>query len=295
MNMKKKKKKWNSVEVVAAVVLTILAVVITIPFWNAVVISFESSFAYAKQPFSWWPQEFTLENYQFLVTRGSTLIQAYKTTVLLVIVGTLAGMTVSVMVAYGFSRSFPGKKLFFKLMLFTMYFGGGLVPTYLLVKNLKLLDTYAVVILLSLVSAYNIIIMKSGFESVPAELQESAMIDGATDLRIFANIMLPLQKPLIATFSLFTMVGYWNTWYTPLIYFNSDDKIVLQLFLRAIVNNASSIANGGKISTSVLFNNTFAEGIQMATVFVVILPIMLVYPFLQKYFVKGVMIGAVKM
>ncbi len=291
-----KKKKWQNTEIVAMIVLTLLAILIVIPFWNAVVISFESSAEYTKHPFSWLPRKFTLENYKYLLGRGSALLTAYRSTILLTIGGTAAGMTVSTMVAYAYSRDFPGRKLFFRMMILTMFLGGGVIPTYMLIRNMGLLDTYTGIVLLGLASSYNIIIMKNGFESVPMDLQDAAMIDGASDMKIFGKIMLPLQKPLLATFSLFTAVGYWNTWYWPLLLLNSGKKSVLQLFLRSIISNASRSNMAAKTMSSVARQaNLFSEGIQMASVFAVMLPIMVVYPFLQKYFVKGVLIGAVKM
>ena len=291
-----KKKKWQNTEIVAMIVLTLLAILIVVPFWNAIVISFESSAEYTKHPFSWLPRKFTLENYKYLLGRGSALLTAYRSTILLTIGGTAAGMTVSTMVAYAYSRDFPGRKLFFRMMILTMFLGGGVIPTYMLIRNMGLLDTYTGIVLLGLASSYNIIIMKNGFESVPMDLQDAAMIDGASDMKIFGKIMLPLQKPLLATFSLFTAVGYWNTWYWPLLLLNSGKKSVLQLFLRSIISNASRSNMAAKTMSSVARQaNLFSEGIQMASVFAVMLPIMVVYPFLQKYFVKGVLIGAVKM
>lgn len=292
----KKKKKWHNTEIVAMIVLTLLAILIVVPFWNAIVISFESSAEYTKHPFSWLPRKFTLENYKYLLGRGSALLSAYRSTILLTIGGTAAGMAVSTMVAYAYSRDFPGRKLFFRMMILTMFLGGGVIPTYMLIRNLGLLDTYTGIVLLGLASSYNIIIMKNGFEAVPMDLQDAAMIDGASDMKIFVKIMLPLQKPLLATFSLFSAVGYWNTWYWPLLLLNSGKKSVLQLFLRSIINNASRSNMAAKTLSSVARQtNLFSEGIQMASVFAVMLPIMVVYPFLQKYFVKGVLIGAVKM
>lgn len=290
-----KKKKWHNTEIIAMIVLTLLAILIVVPFWNAIVISFESSAEYTKHPFSWLPRKFTLENYKYLLGRGSALLSAYRSTILLTIGGTAAGMAVSTMVAYAYSRDFPGRKLFFRMMILTMFLGGGVIPTYMLIRNLGLLDTYTGIVLLGLASSYNII-MKNGFESIPMDLQDAAMIDGASEITIFVKIMLPLQKPLLATFSLFTAVGYWNTWYWPLLLLNSGKKSVLQLFLRSIISNASRSNMAAKtLSSAARQTNLFSEGIQMASVFAVMLPIMVVYPFLQKYFVKGVLIGAVKM
>lgn len=291
--MKRRKKKLSAVDIISTLVLTIGVMLIVIPFWNAIVISFQTSKDYSLHPFAWWPNEFTLDNYKYLLKEPVTLLNAYKGTIYVTVVGTLFGMTVSIMAAFVFSREFPGKRFLFKMYLFTMYFGGGLIPTYLLLKNLHLINSLNATVLISLVSVYNIIIMKNGFESVPMELQEAAMIDGATDLKIFARIMLPLQKPLIATFSLFTAVGYWNTWYWPMLTLNRTDVSVLQLYLRNIVNSISA----KEIEASSAFEtmNTFSQGIKMATVFLVMVPIMVVYPFLQKYFTKGIMVGAVKM
>lgn len=222
------------------------------------------------------------------------LVVAYRSTVLITLIGTALSMGISVMAAYALSRRFPGRKVILLLMLVTMYFGGGLVPTYLQIKNMGLLDTYTIVVLLGMVSVFNIVIMKNGFESAPMEIQEAAMIDGANDLVLFARIMLPLQKPLIATFSLFTAVGYWNSWYWPMLLLNSADKTTLQLQLRQIISTASQAVSRASAS-GMTEQSVFPDGIKMASVFVVVLPIMLVYPFLQKYFVKGIMVGAVKM
>lgn len=287
----KKRKKWDAIDFISFFIVALLVIIIIIPFWNALVISFETAGAYASQRFSWVPGEFTLENYKYLFGSGTNIFNAYKTTIFVTLVGTVAGMAVMTVSAYVFSRKFPGKKVFFMLMVFTMFFGGGLVPTYLLIKNLKLIDTYAIIILMEMISVYNIIIMKGGYESVPVEMEEAAKIDGANDMQIFVKVMLPLQKPQIATFSLFLAVAFWNSWYWPMIFINSGKKTTLQLFLRSIVN-ASEKAQYGASSKALTM---FSQGIKMASVFAVMLPIMLVYPFLQKYFVKGIMVGAVKM
>ena len=285
--------RWEAMDLIATAALCFTAVVIIIPFWNAIVISFETNTAYARNPFTWLPGEFTLQNYE-LVFKGGRIPIAYGNTILITLIGTVVGMAVMIMAAYAFSRSFPGKKLFFLLALFTMYFSGGLVPTYLLMKGLHLLDTRQGVILISLVSVYHIIIMKNGFESTPAALQEAAMIDGADDWKILWYVLLPLQKPLIATFSLFTAVSYWNSWYWPMLLLNKPGLTTLQLFLRTIINGTESQMREAAASGDASLN-AFTKGIQMASVVVVIVPILFLYPFLQKYFVKGMMIGAVKM
>lgn len=284
------KKKMDGVQIVSTAAVLLLTIIVFIPFWNAVVISFETSSAAAKYPFSWIPKDFTLDNYKELFGKGTSLLKSYWMTLKITFWGTLLGMAISVMGAYGFSRNFPGKKLFFRLAMFTMFFGGGLVPTYLQYRNMGLLNEYGCIII-GLVSVYNVIIMKNGFESVPMDLQEAAMLDGAHDMQIFYKVMLPLQKPLIATFSLFTIVGYWNSWYWPMILMTNADASVLQLFLRKILNSVDS-EMAGAIAASKL---SYATGMKMASIFLVMFPVMVIYPFLQKYFTKGIMVGAVKM
>ena len=293
---KKHRRKWEGTEIFSIIMLTILAFLVLIPFWNALVISIETSAAYGRAPFSWLPGEWTLENYKYLFQSSNALAMGYKGTLIVTSIGTICGMTVSVMAAYAFSRKFPGKKVLFGLMVFTMFFGGGLIPIYLQLKRMNLLNTYSAIILLSLVSVYNIIIMKNGFDSIPPDLEEAAKIDGANDFIIFIRVMLPLQKPLLATFSLFTAVAYWNSWYWPLIIFSGSQKTVLQLYLRAMISAISSSEKGGVLTAAgAASTSSFSQGIKMASVFMTMLPIMCVYPFLQKYFVKGILVGAVKM
>ena len=202
-------------------------------------------------------------------------------------------MIAMVMMAYVFSRkSFPGKKLLFALVLFTMFFSGGMIPTYLQFKGLGLINSRWGVILFCGVSAYNIIILKNGFQETPVELEEAAKIDGANDLVVFFRVMLPLQGALLATFTLFTAVGYWNEWFWSMLLINSSDKMTLQTVLRAIVAESQAYSDIAAGDTDV---EVFTDGVKMAAVMMTTLPIMLFYPFLQKYFVKGVLVGSVKM
>ena len=288
------KRKKSLGDYVILFILTILMLVIVIPFYMCIVTSFETSAAYAKNPAALWPGEFTLKNYDYLINTGS-LLSGYKNTILLAGVGTLYAMTIMVCGAYAFSRpAFPGKKLIFLLMLFTMFFGGGTVPKYLLMKTLKLTNSIWGVMLQGGVSAYYIIIMKNGFESTPASISEAATIDGAHDLQAFWHVLLPLQGPLLATFSLFTAVGYWNAWYWPSLMLTRQGTQPLQLVLRSIANQASELEFQGSAS-GMMSEDMFSYGMKMAAVVATMLPIMCVYPFLQKYFTKGVLVGSVKM
>jgi len=238
------------------------------------------------------PPEIIFDNYQYLLS-GPLIWSGYISTLIIVGSGTAYGMLISLMMAYAFSRRyFPGKKILFKLMLFTLFFSGGLLPLYLLIKNLNLIDSRLAIILMYGMSPFYVIIMKTTFEQIPASIEEAAKIDGANDITIFWRIMLPLQKPVIATFSLFTAVNYWNEWFWSMLIIQSREKMTLQLVLRLILNEAAADIETMSAMTS---QAVFAQGVRMAAVVATMLPIMLVYPFLQKYFVKGVMIGAIKM
>lgn len=287
-----KRAKWTSGQIIVFVSLTIIAFIIFFPFYNAVVISFETNRAFTLNPVSLYPTEFSLANYEYLINNGN-ILSGYKNTIFITVIGTILSMAVSVMMAYAFSRrSFPGKKFLFLVVMFTMLFSGGMIPTYLQFKNLGLIDSRWSVILYAGVSTYNIIILKSGFEQTPIELEEAAKIDGANDLIIFARIELPLQSALLATFTLFTAVAYWNEWFWSMLLINSADKMTLQTALRAIVSEASAAAD---VSSGEAGSDVFTQGVKMAAVMLTMLPIMCFYPFLQKYFVKGVLVGSVKM
>lgn len=286
-----KRKKITALDVAISVIMTILVIMIVIPFWNAIVISLSTNEFYINHRFALWPGDLTFSNYAALFSRGSGLITAYGNTIWVSIIGTIAGMVVMTMAAYVFSRRFPGRRLLFMIAIFSMYFGGGLVPTYLNLKSLHLLNTHTGVIMLTLVSVSHIIIIMKGFEAVPKELEEAAIIDGANDFTVFFRVMLPLNKPTLATYALFTFVDLWNGWYWPMLILTDSDKSLLQVYLRNIVNAASRIA-GTADSVS---GSSFSMGVQMACILVVILPVMLIYPYVQKYFVKGIYVGSVKM
>lgn len=285
-------KKETFGDVVVAAILTLVTLIIFVPFYNTVVVSFETPRAYMNHPVSLYPVEFSLKNYSYLIEKGQ-IATGYRNTLFITFFGTLYAMAIDVMTAYAFSRKkWPGKRLFFSLMIFTMFFSGGMVPTYLQLKGMGLINSLWGVILPLGVSAYNIIIIKNGFEQTPIELEEAAKIDGANDLTIFFRVMLPLQSAVLATFTLFTAVSYWNEWFWSMLLINSGSKMTLQTVLRAIINEAAVDAD---ISSGDVATEIFSQGVKMAAVILSMLPIMCVYPFLQKYFTKGVMVGAVKM
>lgn len=289
--MKKTKKKVEAMDIIAFVFLTVFALLIFYPFYNAVVSSLMSSQEYTLTPVTLFPQKIILDNYEYMFSQGM-MLTGYFNTIFITVIGLAYGLSISVLTAYAFSRkSFPGKKLLFRLMVFTMYFSGGMVPTYLQIKNLGLINSLWSIILMFGVTPFNIIIIKNGFEQTPDGIEEAAKVDGANDLTTFFRIMLPLQKPIIATFALFIAVAYWNEWFWSLLLLNSQKKMTLQLVLRAIINEEDA---QGRISAAVA-ETTFSQGIKMAAVIATMLPVMCVYPFIQKHFTKGIMLGAVKM
>ena len=284
--------RWTRGDTAVFVILTVVALLILLPFYNAVVISLETNRAYALHPVSLYPAEFSLKNYTYLIEKGQ-IWTGFQNTVLITVIGTVLSMSVSVMMAYAFSRrKYPGKRLFFLLMMFTMFFSGGMIPTYLQMKSLGLIDSRWGIILFVGVSSYNIVVLKSGFEQTPPDLEEAAKIDGANDLVIFFSVMLPLQGSLLATFTLFTAVAYWNEWFWSMLLINSSGKMTLQTVLRSIVAEAAAAAD---VSTGEADLDVFSQGVKMAAVMMAMVPIMCFYPFLQKYFVKGVMVGSIKM
>lgn len=289
--IKPRRKKFTMFDIIVSLIMTILVILVIVPFWNAIVISFSTNEFYVNNRFALWPGDFTWANYSALFERGSGLITAYGNTIWVSIIGTVGGMVVMTMAAYAFSRKFPGRRILFMISIFSMYFGGGLVPTYLNLKNLNLINTHTGVIMLTLVSVSHIIIIMKGFEAIPKELEEAAKIDGAQDFQVFWKIMLPMNKPTLATYSLFTFVDLWNGWYWPMLILTDSKKSLLQVYLRNIVNTASKMS-GMAESTG---QSSFSMGVQMACILVVIVPVMLIYPYVQKYFVKGIYVGSVKM
>lgn len=239
------------------------------------------------------PLGFSFSSYKKVIENPMILL-GYKNTLFILVVGLIVNMTLTTLAAYFLSR----KNVLFKnpimaLILFTMYFSGGLIPTYMIVRSLGLDDTLWSLILPGAVSTYNIIIMRTGFVAVPESLHEAATIDGANEASILVRIYLPLVKATMAVIVLYYAVGHWNSWFNAAIYLNTRDKFPLQLVLREILisNDVSSMNNAaGSASDS----ESVAMSIRYATIMVATLPILVVYPFLQKYFVGGVMIGSVK-
>lgn len=290
-NKKSRLNRLNGVDWGIMIFLALFALIILYPFYNSICVSLVSQADYIKSRFMLYPRNVTFESY-FVVFKNGSIFDGMKVTLLITIIGVLYNMLLTVSLAYGFSREFPGKKLFMMMIVFTMYFSGGLIPFYLLIKDLKLVDNIFSMILPSGVSIMYMTVIRQNFESLPAELEESARIDGAGDLTILFRILLPLSVPMLVTFALYYGVERWNEWYNGMLFIRSFDKRPLQLVLRGIIQTTGQAMVTNELEQ---YNITpFSEGIKMACVVVTMTPIMMVYPFIQKYFVSGLTVGAVK-
>lgn len=271
----------------------ILCAIMVYPFWHVIMSSLSSVEATAKGGVFLWPKGFNLDTYA-QVFKDPSIWTGYFTTVLVTIAGTFLGTLFTATTAYPLSKKdLPFSSLMLLLVLFTMLFSGGMIPGYLLMKNLNLIDNRWALILPGLVSAYNVMIMKSFFLTIPESLEESAKIDGATEVTIFWKIVLPLSKATIATIALFTAVGYWNDYFSTVLYITTKEKWALQAVLRYMLTNTNQAMQAAGVTVASATNVT-ATTIKSASVVIATVPILCVYPFVQKYFVKGVMIGGVK-
>ncbi|MBP1990121.1 carbohydrate ABC transporter permease [Paenibacillus eucommiae] len=234
----------------------------------------------------------TFEAYRSIFSEGSGLVRAFVVSFGRTVIGTALNLLVTVLIAYPLSKKYlPGRNQMVFYIVITILFSGGLIPSYLLTASLKLIDSYWVYILPSLVSAWYILLMRNFFMSIPESLEESARIDGAPDLTILFRIILPLSLPALATIGLFYAIGHWNSWIDAIMYMRSPDKFPLQLFLRRLIMEN---VNMGQLTGTGTERSLTPEAIKNAALLVTTLPIVLVYPFAQKYFVKGIMVGAIK-
>lgn len=276
-------------------ILFLLALVMVFPFYNMLILSFAKYADVAGGGLYLFPKSIDLTNYKVIFSDGK-LAAAFRISAFNVVFGTALAMVVTTLAGYALSKKkMPGRNAILTMFVFTMYFGGGLIPWYLLLKDLGFLDNLLVMTVPGCFSVYNMILMKNYFNTIPESLEESARIDGANDLLIMARIILPVALPIVATISLFYAVGFWNEWYTAMIFLQDARLIPLQLLLRRIVIEAT-MDLGNEMANQFRNSNIqiYKVGLQMATVAVATLPILLVYPFVQKYFAKGIMLGAVK-
>lgn len=272
--------------------LLLLALVILFPMIYIISISFSDPGAVSRGEVVLLPVDFSLDAYKY-VFQDSRFGRSYLNSVIYAVGSTAASVFLTGILAYPLAvDSFSGKKPITVMLMITMYFGGGMIPTYMVIKNLGLLDNPLVMILPGAISAYNVIIYRTFFQNIPSALREAAYIDGAGHFKIFCRVIFPLSKPLIATMALFAIVGSWNNYFDALIYLNDTSMQPLSLYLRQLVVNMDMSSQGMK--DIMVHINVNPRTIRAATMLVAMLPIMCIYPFLQKYFASGIMIGSVK-
>lgn len=290
---KKKKKKLSVFEIFLYLIFGILALITLYPLYNVIIVSFSNTVVSARFSPYLLPHVFDLTGYRAII-RDQYFFRSLATTLFVTVAGTALNMSFSIVAAYVLSKKqLIGRRFFLSAILFTMLFSGGLIPTYLVICSLHLDNTVWCMILPTMISTYYLIIMKNYFASLPASLGEAARIDGANELVILLKIYVPISKPFMATFALFYAVDRWNGWWEAFLYINNKNIKPLQIYLRDILvsfntqlgSQAQSMLSGDKV---------FVQSVQMAAIIVTMVPILCLYPFLQKYFVKGVMIGSIK-
>ncbi len=295
--MKRKRNKVTTFDVINVLIMLLMMLIMLYPFWYCLVGSLNNGNDYIRGGIYFWPRQFTFANYK-AVFRDRTILDAFAVTAAQTIIGTAASLLVTALAAYAMTR--PGLKFkgfYAPFMTLTMYFGGGLIPYFIVIKNLGLYDNFLVYIIPSLFSVWNMIIMRSFFAELPAGLVEAAKIDGAGEYRIFFQIVIPLSKAVFATIILFSLVGYWNSYFTSMMYTSSQELQTIQFYLKRLITEpgtTSSLANSAAIMVSKQANQSSPQTIKLAAMIITAAPIICIYPFLQKYFAKGVMIGSVK-
>ncbi|MCJ8011485.1 carbohydrate ABC transporter permease [Paenibacillus sp. KQZ6P-2] len=275
--------------------LMLLLIVITVyPLLHVISISLSHADFIALGEVSFFPKGFNMKGYQIIFEKP-LLYTSYTNTIMYATVGTLLTLLLTSLMAYPLTVSkFRIKKPITIFLAVTMFFSGGMIPTYLLMKELHLLNTFWVMVLPGCISAYNVIIFRTFFQNIPSELRESAYMDGANDLTVLFRIYLPLSKALLATFALFTIVGHWNEWFSALIYLQDEKRYPLQMFLRSIIFTQQGYGSSEKATELIQNRQINPKNIQMAAIVITMAPILCIYPFVQKHFVKGVMVGSIK-
>lgn len=276
------------------IMLVVLAVML-VPIIHVVSVSFSVGAEVQKGGLFLWPRGFTLEGYK-KVLGDELIVRTYLNSIVYSVGHTVLTVILTALTAYPLSiRDFPLKKGVTVFVMITMFFSGGAVPTYLLMKELHLINNPLVMILPFTVTGYNLILFRTFFSGIDPAMRESAKMDGAGEFRILLQVIMPLSKAIIATISLFTFVGKWNDWYNALIYLNEEKYYPVQMILRKVLFNSTAFQNMDPTIMQMFRSNTItAQNIQMATIVVIMLPIMCIYPFIQKYFAAGVMVGGVK-
>jgi len=276
--------------IINGVILTTFALICVLPFVNVLASSLATPGELATRPFILWPETFTLDAYRYILSTP-TIFRALGVSAVVTIGGTMISLILTAFMAYALSKKhLTGRRVINFMVLFTMLFAGGMIPTFIVVKNLGLIDSLWSLIIPVAINAFNFIIMRSFFQGIPDSLEEAARIDGCSEFGVFWRIVLPLSMASIATIGLFYAVFYWNTYQSAVLYINSSEKWPIQVLLRQIVIVASGL-NASESSVDIV---PPAQSVRMAVIFVATLPMLIVYPFVQRFFVKGALVGSVK-
>lgn len=290
-----KETSWGSrlFDILNIILLAVIGLVTIVPFIYIVAGSFATQKELLEKGFILFPTEFSMEAYKYIFST-STLMRSLVVTIFITVVGTLINITFTCLMAYPLSRKdMDYRKPIQIMIIFTMLFSGGMIPTFLVVKSMGMIDTYWSLLLPGAISAFNLIIVRSFFQALPPDLEESAKIDGSSDPGILMRIVIPLSLPVLATFSLFYAVGHWNTYFSSILYINDSTKWPIQVLLRQIV----MLSQGGSLGDTSILEGNFVppdQAVKMAVIVISTLPILVVYPFLQKHFAKGALLGSVK-
>ena len=291
----KKKRKADSLTIVFYVVVFLVAMICFIPFWLIVIGSLSSEMDVVQHGYALWPENFSLDSYKMVFMIPTRIIQAYKVSITITLVGTFLSLFFSTMAAFVLMRKdFKYRNQIAMFLYFPSIFSGGMLPGYLLVvKYLGLKDNIWALILPGMISAWNIFLLRNFMSDIPDSIMESAKLDGASDFQIFWKLYLPLSKAGLATIGLFTALGYWNSWSGAMLYINTPSKYPLQFLLYSMLANVQGLQEMAAAS-GVAMPNMPSETYKMAMAVVTTGPILLLYPFVQRYFVKGITVGAVK-
>ena len=277
-------KKMHFAEFLIYFVLAVSAFICIVPFWYVITSSLSKVGGFLIH-------DFTLDAYKYIFSTH-TLPRSLMLTAYITIAGTILKLFFTSLMAYSLAeKSLPGRALFLRIIVFTMLFGGGMIPTYFVVKQTGLINSLWSIIIPGLISPFNLIVLKNFFESIPNDLKESARIDGCHEIIILFRIIMPISLPSLATFGLFYAVGIWNTYMSALLYIQKSDMWPIQVLLRRIVYVSAGLGDAETIDSDLV---SLSQSIKMAVIMVATIPILCVYPFLQKYFTKGIMVGSIK-
>lgn len=290
----KQSRSSRAFDIFNVIFIALCAFITLAPFLYVVSASFATEREIVERPMFLIPRDVSLDAYRYIFS-SSTLIRGFGNSIFITLTGTVINMFFTVTLAYSLSKRYlHGRNLMLNMIIFSMFFTGGMIPTYIVVSGIGLLDTYWSVLLPGAISAYNFMIVKNFFQNIPAELEESAKLDGCTDIGTLIRIVLPLSMPVLATFSLFYAVAHWNSYFSAVLYMTrSPEKWPLQVVLRQLIILSSGQA-GDMVNMDPNFVKPPDQSTKMAVIVLSTIPIMMVYPFLQKYFAKGVMVGALK-